>query len=101
MLYLAILLILCGLLILITALSIETGKVSFDGDMKTGVIKNSSGTCSDKSSFADFDSEEVEIIFPGDRIDNEDVFVDFDTEPADLYMSEKTAKEDDWELKRA
>jgi len=86
MIYLAILLILCGLLILITALSIETGAVTVAGDFKSDGIDKSANSYS-----GDLASEEVEIIFPGDMIDEvkdksyeDDIFINFDDESPEL-----------------
>ena len=86
MVYLAILLILCGLLILITALSIETGRFTSAGE----IISGATGKPSDYNS-ADSGSEEIEIIFPDDRIDkineemtDEDIFISFEDEEDDV-----------------
>jgi hypothetical protein len=80
MIYLAILLILCGLLIVITALSIETGIVTGAGYSGSDVINK---PVQSGSVFSEPD--EVEIIFPGDMIDDraesmdkEDIFISFD-----------------------
>ncbi len=98
MVYLAILLILCGLLILITALSVETGKISFDGDIKSDGPKSSYTKSSAGNHHVDFDAEEVEIIFPGDGIEKinsdntgkNDIFLSFDDESDDLYKPESS-----------
>jgi len=96
MLYLAILLILCGLLILITALSIETGRITAAGD----IVPGGRGKPSDYSS-VDSGSEEIEIIFPGDRIDNindsmtgEDIFISFEDETDELSDYEEFSNMD-------
>ena len=86
MVYLAILLILCGLLILITALSAETGKLAADGDNIFFGLKKSA-----ESDSGDSAVEDVDIIFPGDKqgeinehSDNEDIFISFEDETADF-----------------
>lgn len=96
MVYLAILLILCGLLILITALSIETGRITAAGD----IISGGAGKASDYSS-VDLESEEIEIIFPGDRIDiindsmtGEDIFISFEDETDELTDFEEFSSVD-------
>jgi len=91
MVYLAVLLILCGLLILITALSVETGRITSSGfTLSTGAEKVSD------SHTASSGTDEVEIIFPEDKldeiregIDEEDIFISFDDETDDssLYDS--------------
>jgi len=80
MIYLALLLILCGVLILITALSVETGKFSAFNDPGSGTANKHAGYHND-----DLPAEDIEIIFPGDRIDEaddhfagDDVFISFD-----------------------
>jgi len=93
MIYLAILLVLCGLLILITALSVETGIVSAAGDFKYDRINKTAE--SDRADYGpgDFTSEEVEIIFPGDR--NDKVNKETDSVTSDLPLPEsKSANED-------
>jgi hypothetical protein len=91
MVYLAVLLILCGLLILITALSVETGRISSDGGIFSGIVKKSTGYNS-----SDLEPEDVEIIFPGDKDshlrDNsgeEDIFISFDDETSDFSEPEE------------
>ncbi len=105
MVYLAILLILCGLLILITALSIETGKVPFEGSIKSRGIKNTPGFFSAGSQPADFESEEIDIIFPGDRLDKinsnigkDNVSMSFNDETYDVNVSDASRTEDPVEL---
>ncbi len=117
MIYLAILLILCGLLIIITALFIETGRASIAGEKKSG---------GDSRSYERYpgvsELEDVDIILPGDRVipvkeyaagyrsnndnvadnstnNNEDIFISFDDEPAayhdsDVYDSRDLNKRD-------
>lgn len=96
MVYLAVLLILCGLLILITALSVETGRATAGGGIFSGFIKKSADYNS-----SGFDPEDVEIIFPGDKDshlrDNsgdEDIFISFDDEASDFSQPEDD--EFDW-----
>ncbi len=89
MVYLAVLLILCGLLILITALSIETGRfTSSDVPLSAGAEKVSGYYTADSG------TEEFDIIFPEDRLDEinesmdeEDIFISFDDETDDSYDS--------------
>jgi len=93
MIYLAILLILCGMLILISALFIETGRVNAAGYINSGIENNKT----------ELPSEEIEVIFPddgivriNDEIDEEDIFISFDDDSADLseleLLSEKNNK---------
>lgn len=96
MVYLAVLLILCGLLILITALSVETGGISSGGDLFSGMAKK---RADHKSS--GFEPEDVEIIFPGDKDGHlrdssteEDIFISFDDEISDFSQQEED--EFDW-----
>jgi len=86
MIYLSILLVLCGILILITALSIETGAAALAVTDAKGRTKKS-----DDHYTGDFESEDVEIIFPGDMIeetnekfDDGSSFVSFEDEHSDL-----------------
>ncbi len=85
MVYLAILLILCGLLILISALFIEKGR---------GIVSgyNGSSDAARSSSGRPANSDVVEMIFPGDRtdktdsyLDEEDIFISFDDDVDDLH----------------
>ena len=99
MIYLAILLILCGLLILITALSVETGVVTADGEISPGGINKSAEYYS-----AGFEPDEVEIIFPGDKLDhikddacNDDIFISFDDETSDFNKPEYIHDKNDLE----
>jgi hypothetical protein len=94
MIYLAILLILSGLLIVITAFFIE----------KAGEEVNDYGeTANNSGRSADADFEDMEIIFPGDRIDGlkkdkqeEDVFITFDDEIADTDDADVISDKSDW-----
>lgn len=86
MVYLAILLILCGLLILITALSVETGRITAAGDIiSRGAVKPA-----DYNS-ADSGSEEIDTIFPCELtdeintgMDEDDIFISFEDEKDEL-----------------
>jgi hypothetical protein len=78
MVYLAVLLILCGLLILISALFIEKGRGSVSD--YNGLAGGQPSNCRGYS-----DPGEVDLIFPGDRTekagtheDEEDIFISFD-----------------------
>lgn len=93
MIYLAILLILCGLLIVITALSVETGIVNASGDLKSGGKNRSAESNPSDSGRDDFKSEDVEIIFPEDAID--EMNIDFDNEPVDLILPESVYADED------
>ncbi|PKL18960.1 MAG: hypothetical protein CVV49_03360 [Spirochaetae bacterium HGW-Spirochaetae-5] len=91
MVYLAILLILCGLLILISALFIEKGRGGVSGYNDP---ESAAGLSSHRS--VDSDSNEVEMIFPGDRTeetdahtDEEDIFISFDDDSENLYDYEE------------
>jgi hypothetical protein len=99
MIYLAILLVLCGLLIVITALSIETGIGIPAGNQKYD-RKNKS----DDYYPGDFASEEVEIIFPGDRLEevNERIyqdndFISFEDDHLDVYRPGHSFSDDEFE----
>ncbi len=74
MIYLAILLVLCGLLILITALSVESGIVDSDGVFISRVRKKTANPAADT-----LKSEDVEIIFPGDDFEKLDIDIDNET----------------------
>jgi hypothetical protein len=94
MVYLAILLILCGLLILISALFIESGRGNLSGN-------NDSGAAGGWGRRQSADSDEVEIIFPGDRTEEtdahsceEDIFISFDDEIDVLHDYEKFSSEE-------
>jgi hypothetical protein len=96
MVYLAILLILCGLLILISALFIEKGRGSVSG---YNTLEGAGGSSSYRS--GNSDSEEVEMIFPGDRTgerdvhaDEEDIFISFDDDADDLHDYEELSGSD-------
>jgi hypothetical protein len=98
MVYLAILLILCGLLILISALFIEKGRGSVSG------YNGSEGAAGYPSSYpgsSDSDPGEVEMIFPGDidgatdvHEDEEDIFISFDDDSDDLHDFEEFSRSD-------
>lgn len=87
MVYLAILLILCGLLILISALFIEKGRGGVSGyNGPDGAGRYSSQLSGDS------DPGEVEMIFPGDRTeetdisaDEENIFISFDDDDLHDY----------------
>ncbi|HPS85924.1 MAG TPA: hypothetical protein PLY36_04220 [Spirochaetota bacterium] len=103
MIYLAVLLILCGLLILITALSVETGKVSLDGEISSRGKNKSAEYCSGV-----IEPDEVEIIFPGDKDDvikdnpeEEDIFISFDDETSDFIQTGQDEDEINRELEDA
>ncbi len=91
MVYLAILLILCGLLILISALFIEKGRGGVSGYNGPEVSGRSFSHLS-----GDSDPDEDEMIFPGDKTeetdvhaDEEDIFISFDDDAEDLYDYEE------------
>ncbi len=91
MVYLAILLILCGLLILITALSVETGRITSGGNIFTDA-GSKTAACNNGS----LEPDDVEIIFPGDGIGTlkgvsgeGDVFISFDDEAAEYRIPEQ------------
>lgn len=99
MIYLAILLVLCGLLIIIAALSIETGRFNTEGFSEVSRSGNYSGT----GKYSDhYDDDGIEIIVPGDMVEKRKrraEYDDSDTPDFDRYEPELFDDEpviDDW-----